>query len=457
MNDSGPVSAPFASPARAAFLRGLGRRAIVFTELQCGDPERAVEALAAVLPRFAAEARHQPMAQWPARFWGLLLAATPAHAEANAEPRWPPGLAGLGRMGPGPRAALLLWLVAGLEEADAAAALGVDAATWRLALQRARPQRADGVADADAWQALVAACREALQALPPERLAGWERACSAALASEPAPSGPQRPRWLLPMLWVGVAAVLLALAATFLWPLRESAAGAAGFAPGPRVPLAAPKRPAATFDPDFALRTHPDLAQLAAADALPLQDLDLLSWHAAQVAPSTAELAAAAIPVPAEAPTRPGTLQQRVAEWDALPSAERGARRERWQAWQHLPEAQRAAVLDAAARFSALPPEEQQALRMRFAQLPAGDRRGWLLGPRLGLAWPRLQPLLMQVPADEREPLLATLHELSPLQLDDLATLAQRTPPQERDALRRGLLAAAHADRTAWLQERLRH
>ena len=94
---------------------------------------------------------------------------------------------------------------------------------------------------------------------------------------------------------------------------------------------------------------------------------------------------------------------------------------------------------------------------MRFAQLPAGDRRGWLLGPRLGLAWPRLQPLLMQVPADEREPLLAALHTLSPLQLDDLATLAQRTPPQERDALRRGLLATAQPDRTAWLQERLRH
>jgi hypothetical protein len=71
------------------------------------------------------------------------------------------------------------------------------------------------------------------------------------------------------------------------------------------------------------------------------------------------------------------------------------------------------------------------------------------------VAWPRLQPLLMQVPVAEREALLAALHELSPLQLDDLATLAQRTPPQERDALRRELLTTSRANRAAWLQERL--
>src|SRR5690606_23319234 len=66
------------------------------------------------------------------------------------------------------------------------------------------------------------------------------------------------------------------------------------------------------------------------------------------------------------------------------------------------------------------------------------------------------QPLLMQVPAAQREPLLAVLHELSALQLDDLATLAQRTPPQERDALRRELLSTAATSRTAWLRQRLR-
>lgn len=93
---------------------------------------------------------------------------------------------------------------------------------------------------------------------------------------------------------------------------------------------------------------------------------------------------------------------------------------------------------------------------MAFSALPYEERRGWLLGPRLGQAWPRLQSLLMQVPAVQREPLLAVLYELSALQLDDLATLAQRTPPQERDALRRELLSTAAANRTAWLRERLR-
>lgn len=455
MNGSGPVPTPAASPALTAFLRGIGRRAIVFAELQCGDPERAVAALAATLPRFTGEAGGQPMAQWPARFWGLLLAAMPLRAAAAVEPRWPPGLAALGGLGPGPRSALLLWLVAGLEEDDAAAALGVDAATWRLALQRATPRRADATVDADAWQALVAASREALQALPGIRLARWERACGAALARGPLAPAANRPRWLLPVLWAGVAACVVALAATFAWPAREIAAGDAGATRVRRAPLPASAPPAATFDAAFALRTHPDLALLTSAGAAPLRDLDLLSWHAAQVAAQVATQAAPATMAPVSAPGQPETLQQRVAEWDALPPAERGARRERWQAWQGLPAAQRAAVLDAAARFSALLPEQQQALRMQFAQLPSGERRGWLLGPRLGVAWPRLQPLLMQVPAAQREPLLAALHELSPLQLDDFATLAQRTPPQERDALRRELLTTSRANRTAWLQERL--
>jgi hypothetical protein len=49
--------------------------------------------------------------------------------------------------------------------------------------------------------------------------------------------------------------------------------------------------------------------------------------------------------------------------------------------------------------------------------------------------------LLQQVPATERESLLARLHAMDSAALDALALLAQRTPPQERDALRKRLMA----------------
>lgn len=449
-------------PAIAAFLRGVGRRAIVFAQLQCGDSDRAAAALTAVLPRFTAEAGTRPMAQWPARFWGLLLASPALRPDTTVEPQWPSAVAVLGRLGAGPRSAVLLWVVAGLDEDAAAAALGVDAPTWRLALQRATLRDAHGEVDVDAWHQLAAASREAQQAVPATRLALWERDCRAALAHSTRDQRLAWPRWLLPVLWTGFAACAVALLATFAWPVARPGAGAAANDDGRivvrRAPLPAPAAPLATFDAAFALRHHPDLAQLAAGDEAMLRDLDFHAWHAAQIAmpPFPADPAPVVEPdLDAVAPAQRETLRQRVVEWDALPPAVRRERRERWQAWQQLPAPQRAAVLDAAATFAALPPERQQALRSQFDQLSPDARRGWWLGPGLGMAWPRLQPLLMQVPAAQRDPLLAILHELSPLQLDDLATLAQRTPPQARDALRRELLSTSEANRAAWLRERL--
>ena len=148
-------------------------------------------------------------------------------------------------------------------------------------------------------------------------------------------------------------------------------------------------------------------------------------------------------------------MQDRLARWNALPLAERAALREHWQAWRNLPPAQQQALREAALAFSALPAERQRELRMRFGQLSADAQRGWLLGPRLGAAWPQLQPLLMQVPGGERDALLDTLQAMTEGELQDLAILAQRTPPQERHALRRGLLQTSADNRAAWLQLRL--
>ena len=141
--------------------------------------------------------------------------------------------------------------------------------------------------------------------------------------------------------------------------------------------------------------------------------------------------------------------------WDALPPAERGRRRERSQAWQRLPADEQDRVRAAARQFARLAPERRQALRAQFDALDRSERRGWLLGPGLGADYPALQPLLAQVPEAEHADLLRVLRAMDPRQRRDLAVLVQRTPPQERDALRRELLSTATANRDGWLWDRL--
>ena len=77
------------------------------------------------------------------------------------------------------------------------------------------------------------------------------------------------------------------------------------------------------------------------------------------------------------------------------------------------------------------------------------------LGPVLGVDYPRLQPLLAQVPSDEGDDLLRTLRAMTPQDRDRLAVLVQRTPPQAREALRRELVSTSDANRAAWLLLRL--
>lgn len=159
--------------ALAAFLRGCERRGAVFAELQCGDPDRGDVALAAALRAFRGNAAALPMADWPVRFWSLLAAAPPLRT-AIPEARWPDALSALAAPAPLDRAALLLRLAGGLQEADAADALGLDGAAYRDALARACPRDALGHPDAAAWRAVAEAIQTQLRELPP-RPAGQTR------------------------------------------------------------------------------------------------------------------------------------------------------------------------------------------------------------------------------------------------------------------------------------------
>lgn len=146
---------------------------------------------------------------------------------------------------------------------------------------------------------------------------------------------------------------------------------------------------------------------------------------------------------------------QRLAEWKARPLAEREDRRARYQAWLQLEETERARLRAVATEIATFPPQRQQALRAQFEALDANQRRGWRLGPTLGADYEKLQPLLAYVPPAQRSPLLATLRAMTAEQRAELAALAQRTPPQDRDALRAEMLAQSGAQLETWLQRKL--
>lgn len=154
-------------------------------------------------------------------------------------------------------------------------------------------------------------------------------------------------------------------------------------------------------------------------------------------------------------PVEQAVYGQRQLRWQALAEPVRRERRERWQAWQALSENERAQLRRAAAVWAALPAEQQQPIRARFDALDGREKHGWLLGPTLGAEYARLLPLLAFVDAEERERLLRALREMSPAERADLAVLAQRTPPEAREALRREWLSTAAANRSEWLRRRL--
>ena len=524
-----PSPAPAALPA---FLRGVERRAAVFAELQCGDPATGDAAVLAAMRAFRGGAGQVPLAQWPARFWTLLLSA-PSLRRTVAASVWEPAWRGLATLGNGARAALLLRLVAGLDAETAATVLAVAPARYQQALEQALPRDRDGQADAVALQALEEALQHRIRRLPAQRLMQLaqlrERALLGASAAPRGIEAPlRRPRRLLP-LWLGVAACAIAFAATFwptlgpgMWSSDLLPPGVAGRVRGDgtprirstRLPPADP--PAARFDADFAKAAHRDFALLADPDGLrQAQALPLMAWYAAELAAARrADTPATPVPVldaagpapfaaapagvgPTRAPAirapAPGAfvlapleaqLQQlpaalraplraqlaawsgwneaeragwieRQQAWNRLPAAERGRQREHYAAWHALPGTARADVAAAALAFALLPDQEQQELRARFAALDRSNQHGWLLGPALGADYPKLQPLLAQLPEAEHAPLLAALQAMDAGERADLAVLAHRVPPQERDALRRALLSTAADHRGAWLRLRL--
>lgn len=438
------------SPAIAAFLRGLDRRARLLALVQSGDDAAAARALDAAARVFASEAGQWPLAQWPQQYWRLLLSAPTMRQPGTAATGPLPGIA---RLPPQVRAALLLHLVAALEDTDAATALGITVDAYQLRIRDALPRDALGQPDLDVWRAWRAAAQRALDAMP-------EAAPDA--SSTPPPSATQageatRHRRRLRWLWLGVALCVAALVASFfLHPRGRELLD--GWRNHVRVdPLPPATAPKARFDPaNPAL--HPDRELLAEPGTLSLAlQLPLLAWLAAEaadappLAPTFPDTASA---VPANPPADTG-LAERMRAWDRLSPSQRARQRGALAEWQALPADEQALLYRLATRFAALPAAEQQALRSRYATLSFDAHRGWHLGPRLGRDWPRIGALFAYVEPGEREALLHLLRAASAEELDTLARLAQITPPEARAALRRDLLALPPMQRAAWLRARL--
>ncbi len=154
-------------------------------------------------------------------------------------------------------------------------------------------------------------------------------------------------------------------------------------------------------------------------------------------------------------PDQQQAMLQRMQDWDALPPAERARRRGAFAAWEALSLSERERVRGAAARVQALSPEQQRVLRETFEALPPDQRQDWWLGPDLGGDFARLRPLFAYTPEDQRAGLLAMLRKLGPEARTDLALLARRLPANERERLRRELLAASPEARADLIRKRL--
>ncbi len=302
---SSPASSSPAPAALAAFLRGCERRGAVFAELQCGNADRGDVALAAALRAFRGKAAALQMADWPVRFWAL-LAATPQLRADGPAAQWPDAFAALARPATADRAALLLRLAGGLQEAEAADALGLDGAAYRDALARACPRDSLGHPDAGAWRALADAIQQHLRELPDDRLATLTRLREDALAGTrlppveakaPAPVVARTPRrWP----WILSALVLLAALAAGLWWWRGSGLSASsalpqaiptdedGVSPLPPDPvitstaLPADNTPLPTPAEAVAPASHPDFQLLTDADdEARAREADFLAWYVA--------------------------------------------------------------------------------------------------------------------------------------------------------------------------------
>ena len=297
-----PLSTPTqplpAEAAIVAFLHGIQRRAWVFARAQCGDESLAAQAVAAAVAEFRRSCAEKPLAVWPREFWSVLL-AQPLLLQGRSLL--------LPELSVGPRAALLLRLVAGLDMAHAAQVLGVSEAAYRAALAHALQQMQAAGDDPANLHVLRERLQLEIKQAPALPLPAREIARDEGDVAEPAfappsdePNGDRSPWRIGLKILLGV--LLLALFVSFFWTPWHT------LAPGESEPLPAETIAALSPADASATVTHPDFSLLIApADESVAQDLAFYSWLAAGGQADAAPASASSAP-PGAAPATGTTV-----------------------------------------------------------------------------------------------------------------------------------------------------
>ena len=243
-----------------AFRRGIDRRAYVLARAQCGDSDLLQSALSAVDDAFNAEYAELPISQWPIRFWTLLLSRKEL---AQGMSPWP----ALASISHGPRAALLLRLVAGLDFSHAAQVLNISETTYRFALERGLEQLHAAGFNFEELERLRDSFFEEVKQLPTELIQTRERPAvvitPSLLVAELEPEIKKTGPW--PWLVLLMAIVLGGL---FWWWSTQSSNVVVAKA------VSLTEVQAAVIHPDYDVIANPDIQAQA-------EDLAFLSWIAA--------------------------------------------------------------------------------------------------------------------------------------------------------------------------------
>ena len=248
-----------------AFRRGIDRRAYVLARAQCGDDVLLQAALSGTDAAFNAEYAALPIAQWPIRFWTLLLSRKEL---AQGQSPWP----ALASISHGPRAALLLRLVAGLDFPHAAQVLNISETTYRFALERGLEQLHAAGFNFEELERLRDSFFDEVKQLPVEVIK--QRDIPETVADDIGPSSSVDPdvdgAEMKHITWpwiVLVFAVLIAVAAAWWWNPEPATSSESK-------PIALTEVQNAVIHPDYNVISSPEIQTQ-------VEDLAFLSWLAA--------------------------------------------------------------------------------------------------------------------------------------------------------------------------------
>lgn len=244
-----------------AFRRGIDRRAYVLARAQCGDDDLLQSALIGVDEAFNAEYAELPISQWPIRFWTLLLSRKEL---AQGHSPWP----ALASISHGPRAALLLRLVAGLDFSHAAQVLNISETTYRFALERGLEQLHAAGFNFQELERLRDSFFDEVKQLPTELIKTRERPAVVVPVAvpvaeiEPEIKKPRRWPWLVLLL-----ILILSALAWWWWNSQQTEVV-------PAKPIALTEIQNAVIHPDYEVIANPEIQKQ-------VEDLAFLSWLAA--------------------------------------------------------------------------------------------------------------------------------------------------------------------------------